>query len=122
MKILVVDDSNAVHATAKAGLGKEWEIVSAMSALEAAPLVLSESPDVILLDVEMPGMSGIEFAYILSTSEKGSRIPVLMLSGNSTAFDKASGECAGADGYITKPFVISEVKEKILEVVDAEGR
>jgi CheY-like chemotaxis protein len=102
--ILVVDDDKVVRETLAHSLIKaEYRILKAASGEEALALAKEHHPDLILLDVKMPGLSGFETARILQRDERTSRIPILFLTGE--AMDITSMEEGfeiGAVDYLTK--------------------
>jgi len=102
--ILIVDDDKAVRETlAHSLVTAEYQIIKAASGEEAITLAKERHPDLILLDVIMPGLTGFETARILQGDEKTKSIPILFLTGE--AKDIASieeGYEIGADDYLTK--------------------
>lgn len=83
---------------------------SGITALESTAL---ETPDLILLDIEMPSMNGYEICSRLKSSEMTSKVPVIFISGHDDATDKIKGFNAGGIDYITKPFQLAEVMARI---------
>ena len=110
-KILVVDDDPQIRRVMKATLvGHNYEVVEARtgeSALESLP---HEMPSLVLLDMNMPGMGGLETCRAIRS---GSDIPVIILSVRNTERDKVAALDAGADDYVTKPFGIEELLARI---------
>ncbi|MFH1731791.1 MAG: diguanylate cyclase [Planctomycetota bacterium] len=114
MKVLIVDDSADAIAIAKARLAKEGlDIVCAdggRAGLEAAE---RERPDLILLDLDMPDMSGFDVCRALKASAELCMIPVIFLSGSGTDHDKVVGLDLGAVDYVTKPFDVVELRARV---------
>lgn len=109
MKIFNVDDDPMIRTLVREILEAEaFEVISAANGDEAFALLQSmEKPltvGLFVLDVEMPGMSGLEIAAKLKTQAQTRNIPVIMLTCQSAPEDFMSGYNAGADYYITKPF------------------
>ncbi len=103
--ILVVEDEEDILELVRYNLEKEgYQVVSALSGEEARPLVTQKNPDLILLDLMLPGIGGLDLCRILKQSEKTRHIPVVMLTAKSEDADVVSGLEMGADDYITKPF------------------
>lgn len=103
--ILVVDDSKTVRnimALILRSLGHRAVMVS--SALEALSTLTTLLPDLIFLDITLPGMDGLDVCKIIKDNKTLKHVPVVMLSGNDEVFDKVIGRLAGAADYLTKPF------------------
>jgi len=110
-KILLVDDEPSVHNVVNAYLKAEgYEFASAMDGNEGLKLAKSFKPDLILLDVMLPGMDGIQ---LLSTIRRDSSVYVIMLTARSEETDKIVGLSIGADDYLTKPFSPRELMARI---------
>lgn len=119
-KILLADDEEDVRTIVKMFLeGEGYEVVTAFDGLEALSLAETEAPDVILLDVMMPVMSGIEVTRRLKASTGTSQIPVIMLSAASQTDSIRQGIAAGARDYVVKPFQPSKLHEIIQRVLTA---
>ena len=86
--------------------------------LEALAL---ETPELILLDIMLPGMDGLELLSKLKASPKNRDIPVIMLTAKGAEYDKVKALDAGADDYVTKPFNILEVKARIKAIIRRAG-
>lgn len=104
-KILVVDDSNFfIKAIQSVLLPEGYDVVSAKSGEEGLCLVRQEKPDLVLLDIEMPDMSGFEVCRILRATESNNLMPIVILTGRNRHNDMLTGFDLGADDYIIKPF------------------
>ena len=114
-KIIMVDDNITTLTIAKNALIDEYDVVTAPSAKKLFQLLEKFSPDLILLDIEMPEMSGYEAIEILKKEEKTADIPVIFLSANIDPESEVKGLSLGAIDYITKPFS-RELLLKRLEV------
>jgi two-component system, cell cycle response regulator len=114
MKVLIIDDSPEALAVAKSRLSKEGvEILCAdggRAGLEAAE---RERPDLILLDIDMPDISGLEVCRSLKADAELCMIPILFLSGSGTADDKVKGLDLGAVDYVAKPFDAFELRARV---------
>ena len=103
-KILIIDDDLDTLRLVGLMLQKQgYQAISASSGAKGIELVDSEKPDLIILDVMMPGMDGYEVARRLRTNEKFRDIPILMFTAKGQLDDKVAGFEAGADDYLTKP-------------------
>ncbi|NLW85329.1 MAG: diguanylate cyclase [Planctomycetes bacterium] len=114
MRILIVDDSVDARTVAKARLSAEGhEIICAEGGQIGLDLAAKENPDLILLDVDMPGMSGFEVCRKLKSNDELHLIPVIFVSGSGDAGDKVIGLDLGAIDYVTKPFDAFELRARV---------
>lgn len=112
-KVLVVDDSKLMHKIFEVML-RQYALVFALDGHEAlAQLAAHPDIDLILLDINMPNMNGIEFLEVVKSDAKLADIPVVIVSTEGTEEDTAQGLSAGAVAYIKKPFQ----SEDILEII-----
>ncbi len=110
-RILVVDDEPQIRRVVKAALNANKYLASeAGSGEEALEVMQTERPDLILLDINMPGMGGIAACRELRAL---SDAPIIVLSVRNSEHDKITGLDAGADDYITKPFNVNELMARI---------
>jgi two-component system KDP operon response regulator KdpE len=110
-KILVVDDDPQIRRVMKATLvGHGYEVIEARSGEEALEKLSGEMPNLVLLDMNMPGIGGLETCRSL---RQGSDIPVIILTVRNSEKDKVAALDAGADDYVTKPFGIEELLARI---------
>jgi twitching motility two-component system response regulator PilG len=112
--ILIVDDSPTVRKLVSMTLEKSgYAIMTAADGYEAADQLLKSLPDLILLDIAMPGMDGYQVCKLIKENKETSTIPVIMLSGKDGFFDKIRGRMAGSTAYITKPFKPEALVESV---------
>ena len=117
-KILIADDLSEVVELVRVILeGKDYEIVDASNGKEALKKARLEKPDLVLLDIVMPKMDGLEVCRELKKDPQTQDIPVLMLTAKAQETDKEKGRKAGANYYITKPFSPSALLIKIEEIL-----
>jgi two-component system alkaline phosphatase synthesis response regulator PhoP len=117
-KILIVDDEKDIIKMLEYNLKKEgFRTVSACDGEEALDLVKEEHPDIIILDLMLPGIDGLEVCKILKKELKTSLIPIIMLTAKSQETDKIVGLELGADDYVTKPFSPRELIARIKAVL-----
>ena len=103
-KVLIADDSRFQRPMlASSLLPKKFEIIFAVDALQAWMMALRSSPDLILLDINMPGGTGIEVLKRLRVSNKTQQIPVIVVSGDETATTEATARELGALDFLHKP-------------------
>ncbi|VGO21399.1 response regulator transcription factor [Pontiella sulfatireligans] len=113
-KILVVEDDPAVQQLLQHNMQKRaWEVEVADSGEAALLAVASFSPDMILLDVMLPGIDGLEVCRQVKSYSKTSSIPVILLSALSQESDVVSGLEQGADDYVVKPFSLHILHARI---------
>lgn len=117
-KILVVDDEKDIVTLVKHHLKKEgFAVIQAFSGGEALDIVHTEDVSLIILDIMLPGLDGIEICRQVKKSEKTANIPVILLTAKSSEPDIVSGFQAGADDYITKPFSPAVLVERVKAVL-----
>ena len=114
-KILICDDQPIIHETLGVYLENEgFEHISAMDGAEALSLANTAKPDMILLDLMMPKVSGIEVCRKIRAE---SRVPIIMLTAKGEEIDRILGLELGADDYIVKPFSAREVVARVKAVL-----
>ena len=110
-RILIADDEAEIRDLLRLYLEKDgYEVLEAADGLETMESVKRENPDLLLLDIMMPGLDGYR---VLRNIRETNNIPVIMLSAKGTNTDKILGLDLGADDYITKPFSVVEVLARI---------
>ena len=121
--LLLVDDEPVNLRVLKQTLGDDYRLLFAKSGEEAIKLVASEQPDLILLDVMMPNMTGIEVCERLKQNSASRHIPIIFVTALSDAVDEAKGLNAGAVDYISKPISPAVVRARVkthLSLVQAD--
>jgi len=117
-KILVVDDEESIRLLVSTTLeDEEFEIVEASDGKEALERVKEGKPDLILLDVMMPEINGLEVCRRLKGDPETKDIYIIMLTAKGQELDKEKGKEVGADEYFTKPFSPLAMIEKVNEVL-----
>jgi DNA-binding response OmpR family regulator len=116
--ILVVDDDPNIRTIVARALSPTYDIRQAGDGLAAADeLAKLPTPDLIILDVMMPQADGLTFATAAKASPKFKTIPILFLTARTSPADIVKGIQAGARGYLTKPFKIEALREKVAKVL-----
>lgn len=111
-KVLIVEDEVAIVEILKFNLQREgYETLEALDGAEGLELARSADPDLMLLDVMLPGMNGFDICAALR--QEGRTVPILMLTAREEEADKVFGLEAGADDYITKPFSMRELMARV---------
>jgi DNA-binding response OmpR family regulator len=110
-RILVIDDDAEIRDIARAILEPEgYEVQAATTGEQGLRLATEAPPDLILLDLMLPGLNGLE---VCRTIRRTSRVPIIMVTARAAAPEKVVGLEAGADDYLTKPFSIAELRARI---------
>jgi CheY-like chemotaxis protein len=105
VKLLIADDEPAVRALVRVTLeDDDYRILEAADGVEALQKIRDEHPSLVLLDIMMPGMNGLEVCRIVKSDPTTSGTVVVMLTAQAQQRDRDRGLAAGADVYFTKPF------------------
>ena len=104
-KVLVVDDDPVIVRLLEVNFEMEgFEVISAVDGVDGVEKARSQHPDIVVSDVMMPKLNGIELCVALKSDDATREIPVVLLSAKAQVADIRAGLDAGADDYITKPF------------------
>ena len=118
MRLLIVEDEKQIcDAVAKSLYDAGYEVDTCYDGEEALEYILTENYDLIVLDLNLPGMDGMEILKKLKTSGRTKDIPVIMVTAKGAEYDKVMGLDAGADDYVTKPFGMMELVSRIRAVL-----
>lgn len=119
-QVLVVDDSPTIRAVLGKMLGQDgYTVLKAPDGETAITMARSEKPDLIFLDIVLPGMSGFEVLRTLRRDPQLKATPIVMISGNMQATEQFYVQRFGADDFMKKPFGRPEVFERIRALVEA---
>jgi DNA-binding response OmpR family regulator len=122
-KILVVDDEpNVLRLIGYALQIEGYEIVTAETGVEALSKVETEGPDLVILDIMLPDLSGIEVCQQLRSKPETIDLPIIMLSARTQVPDRIKGLEAGADEYVTKPVDSDEMVARVAALLDRTQR
>jgi two-component system chemotaxis response regulator CheY len=127
MRVLIVDDSSVMRkiverSLRQAGL-ESMVVLEAGSGVEGLQVLSGQSVHLILSDINMPSMDGLEFLRQLRSQNLADGVPVVMITTESSEEHVKQAILAGAQGYIRKPFTAEQVKERVLPLLTAvEGR
>ena len=115
-RILIVEDEPAMVAGLRDNFEYEgYEVISAGDGAEGLERALADDPDLVVLDVMMPRMSGLDVCKQLKARRPG--VPIIMLTARGQEIDKVVGLELGADDYVTKPFSIRELMARVKAVL-----
>jgi two-component system, OmpR family, response regulator MprA len=126
MRVLVVEDDDGVRESLRRALTLGgWEVLSADGGQDGLFKARNEHPDVIVLDIGMPDIDGLEVCS--SLRRDGNRTPILMLTAREAISDRIAGLDAGADDYLPKPFDVGELQARLRALIrrgiaEADGR
>jgi len=112
-KVLIVDDEQYIRQLVNKALGGDYTVVEASDGEEAINITRQLMPDLILMDILMPKLDGYTACHEIKRDEATSAIPVVMITGVGYELNKELAEKLGADGYITKPFNLQELMDKV---------
>jgi DNA-binding response OmpR family regulator len=118
LKVLVVEDEPVLLETLTYNLGKQgYEVLAAADGYQAIALARKERPSLLILDVMLPGVDGLEVCRIL---RQEMTVPILMLTARAEEVDKVVGLEVGADDYMTKPFSMRELMARVKALLRRE--
>lgn len=120
LKVMVIDDSNTIRRTAETLLTKAGcEVLTADNGFEALPVISTQRPDILFIDIMMPRLDGYQTCALVKNNPNFSEIPVVMLSSKDGLFDRAKGRVVGAEQYLTKPFtrddLLGAIRQHLLD-------
>lgn len=111
MKILIADDDPQIIRALRVTLGaRGYDIVTASNGVDALNQAISHHPDLVMLDLGMPALNGIQ---VIEGLRGWTQVPILVVSGRTDAADKVAALDAGADDYVTKPFSAEELLARV---------
>jgi two-component system chemotaxis response regulator CheY len=121
--ILIVEDSTTTRALIRAVIEEmgDFNTVEASSGFEALKLLPTQEFDLVITDINMPDINGLELIGFMKNNPKYSRLPLIIVSTERSEEDKRRGMALGAMAYITKPFKAHELQEVIKQAIMYEG-
>lgn len=120
--IYVVEDDESIRELIKMALTSfSYEVAAFDNAEDCVATVAEKSPDLILFDIMLPGISGVEATKLLRQNPKTAGIPIILLTAKGAEVDKVVGLDSGADDYITKPFGVMELGARVRSVLRRGG-
>lgn len=118
--ILAVDDSVVMQELIKRILSTEYRVLVADSAVVALSIISQQAVSILLLDVSMPEIDGLEFCRTVRSLPQFRNLPIIMLTARDRAFDKVQGRLAGASEYLTKPFDADQLRQVIQKFLTSD--
>ncbi|UXZ55479.1 response regulator [Halomonas sp. 7T] len=120
-KVLVVDDEPNIVLSLEFLMEQAgFEVITAEDGEQALEQVKNTSPDLLLLDISLPGMSGFDVLERLRGQEATAHLPIIMLTAHGRDVEREKGMALGADDYITKPFSTQSLVEKVKALLTEE--
>jgi two-component system aerobic respiration control protein ArcA len=121
--ILIIDDEIVMRNAIKRIFEKDnFKVLAASNALEFSKIIEEVTPNIILIDVGLPWVNGLELCTLLKSHAGLKDIPVAIVSGNKTEEDIRKGYDAGADHYVTKPFEVDDLYRVVVELLEKKTR
>lgn len=116
--ILIVEDNKSLRLQLKSELQEHYRVIDAPNGVKALEKVKKTIPDLVISDVMMPEMDGIELCQHMKTSADTCHVPVILLTAKTLVEHRIEGYETGADDYISKPFDLHELKVRIKNIID----
>jgi DNA-binding response OmpR family regulator len=121
-RILIVEDDPSVLRATSYILEKEgYDVITAQNGLEGLKKAREDNPDLLVLDVMLPGIDGFEICHNLRGEPETADLPILMFSAKGQESDKATGMKMGANDYLTKPVDRIVLLDKVAELLATKG-
>jgi DNA-binding response OmpR family regulator len=118
--VLVADDDPDIRMLVRLRLERSgYTVIAASNGLEALELAAGSDPDLAILDVSMPGLSGVQVTQALR--ERRATFPVILLTAHARDADLAAGEHAGANAYVSKPFSPQELEARVRALTECHS-
>jgi DNA-binding response OmpR family regulator len=117
-RILIIEDDPATSRLVEYSLRHAgYDVLRAANGLEGIRKALTEAPDLVILDVMLPGLDGFEICHRLKSDAATTRLPILMFSAKAQEIDKTTGLKVGADEYLTKPAAPAEIISRVQKLL-----
>lgn len=109
--VLAVDDSLVAQQLIKQALESDYSVLVADNAIDALSMIYHNSIAVVLLDVSMPNVDGLEFCRTVRNLPQFQKLPIVMVTSRDSSFDRVQGHLAGATEYLIKPFDAEQLRQ-----------
>ena len=120
--LLVVEDNADVREFIRRAFSNDFEVLEADNGIKGRDMAIETVPDIIISDIMMPKLNGLELCESLKTDERTSHIPIILLTAKAGEEDEYSGLETGADDYITKPFKVKLLETRIQNLVKSRKK
>ncbi|MGW8316482.1 MAG: hybrid sensor histidine kinase/response regulator transcription factor, partial [Bacteroidales bacterium] len=121
-ELLVIEDNTELRKFIGESLSQQYDVFEAANGSEGFDMALDQIPDLVISDVMMPEMGGMELCKRLKKDQRTSHIPVILLTAKATSDDRIEGLELGADDYISKPFEMRELKVRVKNLLEQRER
>ncbi len=111
--VLALDDSPVIHQLVKRALEPDYQVITIDNAVDALSIIYEQAISILLLDVQMPDINGLEFCRTVRSLPQFRHLPVIMVTSQDKPFDRVKGQLAGATEYLTKPFDAEKLREMV---------
>lgn len=118
-KVLIVEDNQDMQTFLKINLEDEYEIITANDGQQGLNAIKSTYPDLVISDIMMPEIDGLELCNSVKSDPTISYIPIILLTAKGAEQDRTEGYACGADGYISKPFNMKTLKARISAIIES---
>ncbi len=115
--ILAVDDSVIMQNLVQHALADTYRVIVVDNAVDALSIIYHDQIEVLLLDVSMPGIDGLELCRTIRSLPQFHDLPIVMLTARDGPFDKVQGRLAGATEYLTKPFKAEQLRQVVAKLM-----
>lgn len=120
--VLAVDDSVLIHQLIKRALEPDYAVLVTDNPMDALSMLYHNPVAVVLLDVTMPEISGLEFCRTVRNLPQFQHLPVVMVTSRDSSFDRVQGHLAGATEYLVKPFDAEQLRQIVQRFIGAPLR
>lgn len=111
--VLALDDSVVIHHLIQRALEPEYQVITTDNAVDALSIIYHQPVAVLLLDVQMPDVNGLEFCRTVRSLPQFQHLPVIMVTSQDSMFDRVQGRLAGSTEYLTKPFDAEQLRQTV---------
>jgi len=120
--VLVIDDSSEIRQFVRKHLEANYRVIEAEDGAEGLDLVRSELPDVVISDIIMPRLDGVELCRTIKSEPELEFVPVILLTAKASIDSRVEGLESGADDYLTKPFEVRELQARVSNLIESRRR
>jgi signal transduction histidine kinase/ligand-binding sensor domain-containing protein/DNA-binding response OmpR family regulator len=120
--VLVIEDNAEIQQYIASSLSDDYKVITAVDGKEGLELAQQHIPDIIISDIMMPQMNGIEFCTVIKRDIRTSHIPVILLTAKDSIQDREEGYKSGADSYLTKPFSARLLRSRMVNLLESRKK